>query len=130
MFEILQQAYVLCRLKEKKEKKKKKGSDVSSSDEAAAGWFSPEIDSNGFLSELPITQETWLMNMELDNSSADAGFHENDLANNMTLGAGPSHHSSNIASDIGNPQEEEITPYVRMGIFFVLLGFIASVLNM
>ena len=117
VFEILQQAYVLCRLKEKKEKKKKKGSEISSPDEAAAGWFSPEIESNGFLSELPITQETWLMNMELDNSSADTGIHENDIANNMTIGAGPSHHSSNIASDIGNPQEEEMTQYVRKGFF-------------
>ena len=46
------------------------------------------------LSELPIVQETWLMNMELDNASTGTGIHQNCLANNMTLGAGPSHHSS------------------------------------
>ena len=64
---------------------------------------------NGFSSELPITQETWLMNIELNNSSEDARIHENDIANNMIIGAGPSHHSSNIAYDIGNPQEEGMT---------------------
>ena len=69
------------------------------------------------------------MNMELDNSSTDTGIHENDLANNMTIGAGPSRHSSNNASNIGNPQEEEMSPYVRMSFFF-FLEFIASVLNM
>ncbi|RVW32675.1 hypothetical protein CK203_076570 [Vitis vinifera] len=37
------------------------------------------------LSELPIVQETWLMNMELDDSSAGTGIHQNCLANNMTL---------------------------------------------
>ena len=72
----------------------------------------------GFLSELPIIRETWLMNMELDNSSTDTGIHQNNLANNTTVGTGPSYHCSSIGSDFGNSREEEITSYVRMVFFF------------
>ena len=52
VFQIVQRAYVLCRLK------RKTGSDIPTPDEAVAGGFSPEINFNGVLSELPIIQET------------------------------------------------------------------------
>ena len=57
------------------------------------------------------------MTMEPDNSSAGTGIHLSDLANNMTSGAGPSHHSSNV----GNSQVEEMTLDVRMSFFFFFL---------
>ena len=87
---------------------------------------------NGFLYELPIIQETWLMNMELENSSTDTGNHQNNMANNTTFGNGLSYHSRTIGSDFGNSRVEEITSYVRMASFFffsflVLEGFTASV---
>ncbi|KAL6322238.1 hypothetical protein AAG906_005196 [Vitis piasezkii] len=44
-----------------------------------------------------------------DEDVAGTGIHPNGPANNRTLGAGPSHHSSDIASDIRNYQIEEMT---------------------
>ena len=66
------------------------------------------------------------MTMEPDNSSAGTGIHLSGQANNKTLGAGQSHHSSNV----GNSQVEEMTLDVRMSFFFfffVLPGLTASV---
>ena len=56
VFQIVQRAYVLCRLKRKTDENT--GSDIPTPDEAVAGGFSPEINFNGVLSELPIIQET------------------------------------------------------------------------
>ncbi|KAJ9680982.1 hypothetical protein PVL29_020076 [Vitis rotundifolia] len=46
-----------------------------------------------------------------DEAVAGTGIHPYAPANNMTLGAGPSHHFSDIASDIRNYQVEEMTSY-------------------
>ena len=56
------------------------------------------------------------MNMEVDNSFTGSGILQNGLANNMTLGAGPSHYASNIASNTRNYQVEDMTLEVRMSI--------------
>ena len=125
VFQIVQRAYVLCRLKRKKDKKT--GSYIPTPDEAVAGGFSPEMNYNDVLSELSIIQETWLMNMEFDNSSTGTGIHLNGPANNMTLDAGPSHHFSDIASDIRNYQVEEMTSDVRMSIFFFSQGSLPQI---
>ncbi|XP_010661526.1 NAC domain-containing protein 62 isoform X2 [Vitis vinifera] len=76
-------AYVLCRLKRKTDENT--GSDIPIPDEAVAGALSPEINFNG------------------------SGILQNGLANNMTLGAGPSHYASNIASNTRNYQVEDMT---------------------
>ena len=120
VFQIVQRAYVLCRLKRKTDENTE--SDIPTPDEDVAGGFSPEINFNGVLSELPIIQETWLINVELDNSSTGTGIHPNGPANNMILGAGPSHHSSDIAYDIRNYQIEEMTS-VRMSFYFLFFIF-------
>ena len=114
VFQIVQRAYVLCRLKRKTDENT--GSDIPIPDEAVAGALSPEINFNGLLSELPIIHETWLVNMEVDNSFTGGGILQNGLANNMTLGAGPSHHASNVASNTRNYQVEDMALEVRMSI--------------
>ena len=100
----MQRAYVLCHLM-------KKTDENTGPDEAVAGGFSPGINFMVCYLNCLSFKKLSLMNMEFDNSSTGSG---NGLANNMTLGAGLSHHASDIVSDIGNYQVEEMILDVRI----------------
>ena len=66
VLQIVQKTYVLCRLKTNRV------------------WFSPTNNNlNGMLAKLPSNQETWRMNMDIDDSSTGTGFHLNGPPNIM-----------------------------------------------
>ena len=64
VLQIVQKTLVLCRLKTNRV------------------WFSPTIN-NGKLPKQLSNQETWPMNMDVDDSSTDTGFHLNGPPNIM-----------------------------------------------
>ena len=95
VLQIVQETYVLCRLK------KKKGSD-----------FPRQNNLHDMLHELLSNQENWPMNVDVDHSSTGTGLHLSGPPNIMTSGADRSHFANNIPSDLGN-QLDEMSPDVR-----------------
>ena len=98
VLQIVQETYVLCRLKTKK------GSD-----------FPLQTNLNDVLSKLLSNQETWPMNMDVDDSSTGTGLHLSGPPNIMTSGANRSHFANDIASDLRNQLDDMITE-VRLSI--------------
>ncbi|XP_034708605.1 NAC domain-containing protein 89-like [Vitis riparia] len=87
------ETYVVCRLKR----------------ETGSG-FPPQTNLNGMLPNPSSNQQTWLMNMDVDDSSTGTGIHLNPPPNSMTSGADWSHYAINIASDPRNYLPNDMTP--------------------
>ena len=96
---LVQETYVLCRLKT----------------ETGSG-FPPQTNLDGMLPNPPSNQQTWRMNMDVDDSSTGTGIHLNPPPNSMTSGADRSHYANNIVCDLGNYLPDDITPEVRLSI--------------
>ncbi|WKA05678.1 hypothetical protein VitviT2T_023628 [Vitis vinifera] len=80
-------------------------------------WFSPTIN-NGKLPKQLSNQETWPMNMDVDDSSTDTGFHLNGPPNIMGWGnALPDRPPSyDLATDSDACLYKELTPQMRSAV--------------
>ena len=96
---LVQETYVLCRLK----------------NETGSG-SAPQTNLNGMLPNPPSNQQTWLMNMDVDDSSTGTGIHLHGPPNIMTSGADRGQYAPNFVCDIGNYQVDDKNPEVRLSI--------------
>ena len=96
VLQIVQETYVLCRLKTKK------GSD-----------FPLQTNLNDVLPKLLSNQETWPMNMDVDDSSTGTGLHLSGPLNIMTSGANRSHFANDMIPEVRLSINLPFSPHIH-----------------